>query len=684
MKLLTNANEVIGERKVLMKKNRFLILSLLITVLLTGCNTTTSQEVVKQEKSTAQEQDVSEHNSEEGTTTEELPATESTVEESTESKETAVEENTTEEESTEINKLVEEEFEEIIVPSTEETVVIEEPVVEMVEEEPIEELNEAQKNSIAMLNYLATLSQEINASSNSRMFLEEAYASLINNTNPEKVNELTESHLSSLLDIIEQYRIINVKREHLQYLYDQNKAIAIKSAVPNPIGVLSAAESIDLKRLAASTIYMAMDSYSSYETYNNDLDNEFLQDGWILDEEETDNLHDSRKRAFLFMIEIVREENLPGELALSESAVETFVTWKNNDNVNQRLQFLESEEKTYEMFGNYWLELAECYYEKEDYEKCLDAISKYEERQSDIFRKDYYFAQIMPKAIVAASKVYSEEEYILVAEKYLDILLNNTEATEWSLRYFAAETYLDLYAKTNNSQYITKAYNIALNNVNYLIKEQEELNNTYLTELEDVKIPENATKEEKKQINEYNKSLKKKRENELPTVYEPLVLNCDLLFALAEERDISVAEKNKIEGILEGAFLLETYQRRYSFEDTLELSEVIFDKAEIIMPASLLEENATVVVTVIEDGTETKYEDWQVKKVDREGESVDTFSVTLRSEKIKKQKWSKNTIVRLEIIDGEAYDSTVMDFKIENYKEGLLMLPDKFEFKQVK
>ena len=65
-----------------------------------------------------------------------------------------------------------------------------------------EELDEEQKNSIAMLNYLAVLSQEINASKNSRLFLEEAYASLINNTNPEKVNELTESHLCSLLDTI--------------------------------------------------------------------------------------------------------------------------------------------------------------------------------------------------------------------------------------------------------------------------------------------------------------------------------------------------------------------------------------------------------------------------------------------------------------------------------------------------
>lgn len=553
-------------------------------------------------------------------------------------------------------------------------------------DEPSEEevLNEEQKNSVAMLNYLATLSQEINASKNSRMFLEEAYASLINNTNPEKVNELTESHMSSLLDIIEKYRLINVKRERLQYIYDQNKAMAIKEAIPNPVALLSAASSLDLKRLAGSVIYMAVDSYSSYKSYNNELDNEFLQDGWALDDEEAANLHDSRKRAFMFMIEIVREDNLPGELALSESAVESFVKWKNNENVNQRLQFLESEENTYKAFGNYWLELAECYYEKGNYDKCLESVAKYEELQSDIFRKDYYLAQIMPKTIVAASEVYSEKEYIPVAEKFLDILMENTESTEWSLRYFAAQMYLDLYAKTSDSQYMTKAYNIALNNVNYLIEEQKSLNSTYLADVKEVSIPDDATKEEKKQIKEYNKSLKTERKTELPSVYEPLILNCDLLFALAEEMDISITEKSKIEGILDGAFLVETYANRYSFNTSWEIPAVNFGKTEITLPASLLAENSTIKVTVTEGGKSNTYEDWSVKSVEREGKTVNTFVVTLKSEKTKKQEWSEKTTVKLEIVDGENYETTVINFKVSNYKEEFLVLPDKIEFKQVK
>ena len=386
----------------------------------------------------------------------------------------------------------------------------------------------------------------------------------------------------------------------------------------------------------------------------------------------------------MFMIEIVREDNLPGELALSESAVESFVKWKNNENINQRLQFLESEEKTYKAFGNYWLELAECYYEKGEYAKCLESVAKYEELQSEIFRKDYYFAQIMPKAIAAAAEVYSEEDYVPVAEKFIGILLDNTESSEWSLKYFAAQMYLDLYAKTSDSEYLKEAYEIAKNSVNHLIEQQEKLNNTYLADVKEVEIPEDASKEEKKQIKEYNKSLNTERKTELPPVYEPLILNCDLLFALAEELNVESTEKINVNGILEGAFIADTYKNRYTFDSSWEMPTVKYDKTEITLPASLLAEGSTIRVTVTEGGKSKTYEDWTVKKVEREGKTADKFEVTLKSDKAKKQEWSGKTTVKLEIIDGENYESTVINFKVSNYKEGLLVLPDKIEFKQVK
>lgn len=553
-------------------------------------------------------------------------------------------------------------------------------------------LTAEQKNSIAMLNYLATLTQKINESRNSRMFLEEAYASLINNTNPEEVNELTESHLSSLLDLIEKYRVIAVKRERLEYIYNQNKAIALREAIPSPVSILSAASSLDMKRLAGSIAYMAIDSVSSYNTYNDELDQSFLQDGWVLDDEADEALHESRKYAFLFMIEMVREEELPGELALQESAVENFVTWINNDNIHQRLQFLESEEETYRAFGDYWLELAECYYELEDYDSCLKAVEMYGEYQADIFRKDYYLAQIMPITIAAASEVYSGKEYVTHVEEYLHVLIDNTESDEWALRYFAAQVYMDLYSQTGDMKYLDAAYDLALNNVNFLVNEQKDQTNEYLKAVEKVELPENASKEEKNQVKEYNKNLEENRKTELPPVYEPLMLNCELLYALLNKVDVGDSERAKIDSILgvntNEVFLSKPLANRYASNKSALSVEAKFEKntfgvTSLSIPVSCVSQNSALRVSVTDNGKTSVYDDWIVKEVNRSGENADFYTVVYTSENASNQKWSANSTIKIEILDekGSEYDPVVLSFKVRKYSKFIV---EAVEFEQVK
>lgn len=563
-----------------------------------------------------------------------------------------------------------------------------------------DELDIAQKNSIAMLNYLAVLSQEINSSKNSRMYLEEAYAALINNTNPEEVNELTESHLASLLDIIEKYRLITVKRDRLQYIYEQNKAKALKEAVPNPVGLLSAVSSFDFKRLAASAIYMAVDSYSSYKAYNAEIDLQYLQDGWELDDEEAENVHENRKRAFMYMIEMVREENLPGKLALKETSVEEYVKWKNNTNTDQKIQFFESQEKTYEAFGDYWLTLASSYYEHEEYKKCLDCFDKYEEMQVNIFNKDYNYAKSLPLAIVAAKEVYSKAEYVPIAEKYLQSLIDNTENAEWSLKYFAAQMYMDLYSQTKDKSYLDKAFTLALNNVNYLVAEQKKLNDSYLGDVKEVPFPDDPSKnasndektsfkEEKDKIKKYNAALKEKRKVELPPVYEPLVLNCDLLFGLAKERGVSSAEESRIEGILHKGgtdiFLAEPLDNRFTFTPEEYNVDAKFEKDELTIPVTCVSESSFIRVTVSEGGKNSTYEDWTIKKVDRKAGDIDSFVALFTSKECGKQKWSSESKVKVEIFDDIDSDKEpfILNFKVSKFK-GNGFLPDTVQFEQVK
>lgn len=84
-----------------------------------------------------------------------------------------------------------------------------------------------------------------------------------------------------------------------------------------------------------------------------------------------------------------------------------------------------------------------------------------------IYRKDYEYAKTLPKVILAAKEMYSNFRYVSTASAYCAAIINNTDNSDWVLRYFAAETYLNLYALTNNEKYLTSAYDIAFDNVNY-------------------------------------------------------------------------------------------------------------------------------------------------------------------------------------------------------------------------
>ena len=99
--------------------------------------------------------------------------------------------------------------------------------------------------------------------------------------------------------------------------------------------------------------------------------------------------------------------------------------------------------------------------------------------------KDYDYVQILPKAIVAAQSVYSGEQYISSIKEFADAIIENTSTEDWSLRYFVAQVYLDLYARTKDQSYLDLAYKIAYDNVTILLKWQRSLNETYIKDVQE-------------------------------------------------------------------------------------------------------------------------------------------------------------------------------------------------------
>ena len=197
------------------------------------------------------------------------------------------------------------------------------------------------------------------------------------------------------------------------------------------------------------------------------------------------------------------------------------------------------------------------------------------------------------------------------------------------------------------------------------------------------KTAEKEYKAEQKRLKAYNKSLKDARETELPPLYEPLVLNCDLLFALADEVGISKKEMVEVEDILRteenGVFLSKPVNDRYSFTTTKTDYNIELSKDEINVPVNLLTAGAEIIVTVSDGGKTTTFDDCIVSKVERRDDTIDTFKATVSSKKMKDYSWTENSKVTIKIINGDNNDPLVFKFKVTEFKDNWL-IADKVVF----
>ena len=436
---------------------------------------------------------------------------------------------------------------------------------------------------------------------------------------------------------------------------------------------------------------MALDSINSYLTSSAQADMQYLQDGWDLDDKQAAVLHGIRKGTFNYMVETVREYQLPGKLALTEQAVSDFVIWKNKSNNLQVIQFFEENRETYQAFGPYWLTLADCYFRNGDYAKCLEAIAQYELLNTQIFRRDYEYARILPLAIIAAHEEQDTISYIETATRYSETILRNTTNNEWPLRYFAAQTFIELFSLTNNHDYLLRAYDIALSNVNYMVEEQKSLNSTYLENVKTITADKTATKSQQEEIKQYNKLLTEKRKTELPPIYEPLLLNCELLFSLAEELGMPETELQRIDGILhengEPIFLIEPINAQYSMKSDPDIDSlkecIVFDGTLLSIPVQLVSEQYSIKVSVTTDGETIVYDDWTLEKVERKDKSdISSFVAHFSSKAIKKHKFAVGARISVKIQPDTEYSTSMICCDYNAVAGKTLMVFDKTEIQR--
>ncbi|SFG31064.1 hypothetical protein SAMN05216356_105115 [Oribacterium sp. WCC10] len=543
-----------------------------------------------------------------------------------------------------------------------------------------------------MLNYMTVLTQEINASKGNQLFLESARTSLYNDTNLKAVDTKTQAQIKQLVGIIDQYRMVDVKRKRLQFIYEQNQAQALRQAIPNPMGLLSAVQSGSLLKAAASVVYMAVDSATSYKAAQNQAELQFIKEGWELDDTETAILQNSTTAQFDYMCNMVRDYDLPDEYVVRDTDVKSFVDWSNKTNLVSKIDWLKANEKTYQKFGPYWLELVKDYYKSEDYQSCLKAIAKYEEISAKITRKDNDYAEALPMVIIAAKETKTKKDYIDTARKYCKAIVDNTKDEDWALRYFVAQIYLDVYAQSKEKADLKKAYDIVYYNVNTLVDEQRTLNATYLAPIVKAEAKKDATKREKEEVKQYNTLIKDERKVAVPPVSEALYLNCDLLFAIADKLGIDAKEKNKINGLLhennEDLFLTKTLDNKFRISgDVKAINEkdinISFDGKEMTIPVTCISDRSKVTATITGGATNETLDDWEISEVERpKNSNYSDYIVTLTSKKGKDHKYQVGEKIKITVVPVVDSPNDAINFSYEVIPTKIAFIIDWTDFER--
>ena len=565
-----------------------------------------------------------------------------------------------------------------------------EPTIDLPVEIDNNSLSHQQINSIVMLNYLSVLTENIMLSPNNRLILENSYSTLYNNIFPNSVDKETQTQITNLMRTINSLEMNDTKRNRIQYLYDQGQAQAMRSAIPSPMAILNVVQSDNPLKAIISVASLSLNSYAGYQSAVSAAEFQFLQSNWEIEDNEKRYLDNARIDAFNYLMDIVRDNELPGELSLNANVIDAFLEKKNSDNVYRNLQFLETNQETYKAYYGYWLFLADMYYKTGNYEKCLEAFQSYEQMNVRIFQRNHDLAEVLPSIICSAQEVLSGDELIAFEEKCGKILMDNASVyvkkkgkieskNDWVLKYFAIQTYIDLYDKTQDESYLQTSYTWTWTVIDELIDIQREKNIEYINDLV-LKNEKEGTKEEKSEAKEYNSILKDNRKVELPPVYEPLLMNCQLLFAIADELGLSSAEKEKVDKILhpdgEKLFLSDSIDSSFwmNKKSTYDYGVSIDKKLtsiDLCISANAL--GSSSIIEVIYNGIH--YNDWEIKEVDRnKSKEVSQFKAIFQSESFNKAKFGNDDTIEVLIKPCEGEEAIVIKFKVKKS-----LLSTKFE-----
>ena len=154
-----------------------------------------------------------------------------------------------------------------------------------------------------------------------------------------------------------------------------------------------------------------------------------------------------------------------------------------------------------------------------------------------------------------------------------------------------------------------------------------------------------ASPEEKEKAS-YNKMLEDERRVALAPLYEPLLINLELLRAIEDGHPDAVG-KTSVEEIIHSdgrLFLVDCLDERYTrAPQVTEDESITYDCNEIRLPAKALTAQAEINVKICSDNEEHSIDDWVLDAVERVSDAdQSTFTAVYTSELAKEMDYKDN------------------------------------------
>lgn len=344
------------------------------------------------------------------------------------------------------------------------------------------------------------------------------------------IDKKTQSYLQSLFDSTTDWKLEEMDRNRLLYNYSQKESRAMNAALkPNVMALLTSAVASAATKDPLTAVLsigsLVADSVSSYYGSIEQSEQDYDEGNFKLDKERLKTIEGIKKNFFDYCNDMVRENNIPESMIVYQSKAEKYGENLLDTNLSSRLKYFEDSVELFTGLPSIHLELAKCYFEKADYKKCVNEIDKYIESGVNIFNNDENLINTLPLAFAAASRYMSNsdyESYVVKNMKYaeeLENLLVNGDIKNMlpMFRYKNILVYMDLFSRTNKTEYLDKAYTKCKTNIIPLVREQRKL-----------------------------------EEQDRLTINELLINNLEALKALAEKKGISNNEKKELNSLIFG------------------------------------------------------------------------------------------------------------------------------------